>query len=150
MAAAGIDRRREPVIGIGGGTLLDIVGFAASIYRRNTPYIRIPTTLIGIVDAGIGIKTGVNFGLGKNRIGTYAAPVVSYLDQSFLCTLDRRHVANGIAEILKMALIRSADMMSLLERHGKAVLNADLDRTDQTLTVETNKIITMAVQLMLK
>lgn len=150
MATAGIDRRREPVIGIGGGTLLDIVGFAASIYRRNTPYIRIPTALIGIVDAGIGIKTGVNFGLGKNRIGTYAAPVVSYLDQSFLCTLDRRHVANGIAEILKMALIRSADLMSLLERHGKAVLNADLGRTDQTLTVETNKIITMAVQLMLK
>ena len=76
MAAADIDRRSEPIIGIGGGVLLDIVGFAASIYRRSTPYIRIPTTLIGLIDAGIGIKTGVNFDQGKNKIGTYAAPVV--------------------------------------------------------------------------
>ena len=53
MAAADIDRRSEPIIGIGGGGLLDIVGFAASIYRRSTPYIRIPTTLIGLIDAGI-------------------------------------------------------------------------------------------------
>lgn len=150
MASAGIDRRKEPVIAIGGGTLLDIVGFAASIYRRNTPYIRIPTTLIGLVDAGIGVKTGVNFRQEKNKIGTYTAPVVSYLDQSFLHTLDRRHIANGIAEILKMALMKSDDLMSLLERRGGTVLNASSNETDQTLISATDEIITMAVQLMLE
>ncbi|MYV91361.1 iron-containing alcohol dehydrogenase, partial [Streptomyces sp. SID1034] len=62
----GIDRRREPVIAIGGGVLMDIVGFAASMYRRATPWIRIPTTLIGLVDAGVGAKTGVNNDGHKN------------------------------------------------------------------------------------
>ncbi len=81
MTEAGIDRRSEPVVAIGGGVLLDIVGFAASIYRRSTPYIRIPTTLIGLVDAGVGVKTGVNFGTGKNKIGSYAASAVTYVDR---------------------------------------------------------------------
>jgi len=57
----GIDRRLDPVIAIGGGVCMDIVGFAASIYRRRTPYIRVPTTLMGYVDASIGAKSGVNF-----------------------------------------------------------------------------------------
>ncbi|WP_429516082.1 hypothetical protein [Rhodococcus sp. BE178] len=70
MNTFGIDRRREPVIVIRGGVLLDIVGLAASLYRRGTPYIRIPTTLIGLVDAGVGVKTGVNYGNGKNRLGS--------------------------------------------------------------------------------
>merc|ERR1719424_668926 len=57
----GIDRRLDPVIAIGGGVCMDIVGFAASIYRRRTPYIRVPTTLMGYVDASVGAKSGVNF-----------------------------------------------------------------------------------------
>merc|ERR1711871_438847 len=57
----GIDRRLDPVIAIGGGVCMDIVGFAASIYRRRTPYVRVPTTLMGYVDASIGAKSGVNF-----------------------------------------------------------------------------------------
>ena len=100
MNAFGIDRRREPVIAIGGGVLTDVVGFAASVYRRGTPYIRIPTTLIGLVDAGVGVKTGVNYGRGKNRLGTYAPATATYIDRTFLRTLDERHLANGLAEIL--------------------------------------------------
>ncbi|WP_083884306.1 hypothetical protein [Nocardia higoensis] len=65
MNAFGIDRRREPVVAIGGGVLLDVVGLAASLYRRGTPYIRVPTTLVGLVDAGVGVKTGVNYRKGK-------------------------------------------------------------------------------------
>lgn len=150
MAAAGIDRRNDPVICIGGGVLLDIVGFAASIYRRSTPYIRIPTTLIGLVDAGVGIKTGINFGREKNKIGTYAAPTVSYIDSSFLRTLNRRHIANGLAEIFKLALIKSTDLMFLLERHGNSILDDGFFEAHHTLVATADTIITTAIQLMLE
>ena len=114
----GLDRRREPVIGIGGGVLLDTLGVAAGLYRRGIPYIRVPTTLIGLVDAGVGVKTAVNHGQHKNRLGSYYAPVAALLDREFLRTLDERHVVNGLAEILKIALIRDECLFELLETHG--------------------------------
>lgn len=117
-----LDRRREPVIAIGGGVLTDIVGFACSIYRRNTPFVRVPTTLIGIVDASVGVKTGVNFQTGKNKIGTYFAASRNLLDTSFLSSLDQRHVSNGLAEILKIALVKDEELFALLEEHGAAAL----------------------------
>merc|ERR1719502_1410178 len=84
----GIDRRLDPVIAIGGGVCMDIVGFASSIYRRRTPYIRVPTTLMGYVDASVGAKTGVNFVGKKNKLGAYIPPALTLLDRSFLATLD--------------------------------------------------------------
>ncbi|MFH9657965.1 sedoheptulose 7-phosphate cyclase [Streptomyces sp. NPDC017248] len=120
----GISRRHDPIIAIGGGVLLDIVGFAASMYRRSTPYVRVPTTLIGIVDAGVGVKTGVNFGSYKNRLGTYFAPALALLDKTFLATLDERHISNGLAEILKIALVKDMRLFSLLERHGAALVSS--------------------------
>jgi 3-dehydroquinate synthase len=124
LDAFGISRRHDPIIAIGGGVLLDIVGFAASLYRRSTPYVRIPTTLIGIVDAGVGVKTGVNFGSHKNRLGSYFAPALALLDKSFLATLDERHISNGLAEILKIALVKDERLFGLLERHGGALVAA--------------------------
>lgn len=111
----GVNRRSDPLIAIGGGVLLDVAGFAASLYRRGLPYVRVPTTLMGLIDAGIGIKTGVNFDAHKNRIGTYFAPQRAYLDTDFLRTVSDRHMANGIAEIIKMALIKDARLFGLLE-----------------------------------
>ncbi|MGW7425175.1 sedoheptulose 7-phosphate cyclase [Streptomyces sp. NPDC054813] len=124
--AFGIDRRREPVIAIGGGVLMDIVGFAASLYRRSTPFIRIPTTLIGLVDAGVGAKTGVNHNGHKNRLGTYFPADRTLLDRSFLATLGERHISNGLAEILKIALIKDARLFDLLEQHGADLLGTKL------------------------
>lgn len=121
--AFGIARRREPVIVIGGGVLMDIVGFAASLYRRGTPFVRVPTTLIGLVDAGVGAKTGVNFNGHKNRLGTYAPAELTLLDRSFLSTLDRRHISNGLAEILKIALIKDSSLFELLEEGGPTLLD---------------------------
>ncbi|MGW7219734.1 sedoheptulose 7-phosphate cyclase [Streptomyces sp. NPDC054826] len=122
----GVDRRREPVIAIGGGVLMDIVGFAASLYRRSTPFIRIPTTLIGLVDAGVGAKTGVNHNGHKNRLGTYFPADRTLLDRSFLATLDTRHISNGLSEILKIALIKDARLFDLLEQHGADLLRTKL------------------------
>lgn len=120
----GISRRHEPIIGIGGGVLLDIVGLAASLYRRSTPYIRVPTTLIGIVDAGIGAKTGVNYSSHKNRLGSYYAPKVVFLDREFLATLEPRELSNGLGEILKMALVKDRRLFELVEQHGAALIES--------------------------
>jgi 3-dehydroquinate synthase len=146
----GIDRRREPVIAVGGGVLTDIVGFAASIYRRGTPYIRIPTTLIGLVDAGVGVKTGVNYSSGKNRLGTYAPATATFLDRSFLRSLDLRHISNGLAEILKMALIRSEKLFGLLETHGPAVRADRFQGTTGDLARAADAIIAESIHLMLE
>lgn len=146
----GIDRRREPVLAIGGGVLTDIVGFAASLYRRGTPYIRIPTTLIGLVDAGVGVKTGVNYGLGKNRLGTYAPATATFLDRTFLRTLAPRHISNGLAEITKMALIRSEELFALLESWGAAVHADRLQGSTGELAAASDAIVAEAIHLMLE
>jgi 3-dehydroquinate synthase len=118
----GIDRRLDPVIAIGGGVCMDIVGFAASIYRRRTPYIRVPTTLMGYVDASVGAKSGVNFLGKKNKLGAYLPPALALLDRSFLTSLDARQLSNGAAEIMKMAMVKNVELFSLLERHGPALI----------------------------
>merc|ERR1711920_646719 len=118
----GIDRRFDPVIAIGGGVCMDIVGFAASIYRRRTPYIRVPTTLMGYVDASVGAKSGVNFVGKKNKLGCYLPPALAILDRSFLASLDARQLSNGAAEIMKMALVKDRELFDLLERHGPQLI----------------------------
>lgn len=133
-----IARRHEPIIAIGGGVLLDVVGMAASLYRRSTPYVRVPTTLIGLVDAGVGVKTGVNFDNRKNRLGTYYAPSTCLLDPSFLRSLGERHISNGLAEILKIALVKDYRLFTLLERYGGRLVTSRMqpDRNDSTVARE--------------
>lgn len=119
-----IHRRDEPIIAIGGGVLTDVVGFAASTYRRGIPHIKVPTTLMGYVDAAVGIKTGLNFNNHKNRLGSFEPPRAVFLDPRFLTTLAPRHLRNGVAEIVKLAVICDAQLFELLERFGPAGLEA--------------------------
>ncbi|XP_053172429.1 2-epi-5-epi-valiolone synthase [Scomber japonicus] len=118
-----LDRRTEPIIAIGGGVCLDIVGLAASLYRRRTPYIRVPTTLLSYIDASVGAKTGVNFANCKNKLGAYIPPTAVFLDLSFIQTVPRRHISNGLAEMLKMALVKHRGLFELLEKHGRSLLD---------------------------
>ncbi|XP_058844623.1 2-epi-5-epi-valiolone synthase-like [Acipenser ruthenus] len=120
-----ISRHTEPIIAIGGRVCLDIVGFAASLYRRHTPYIRVPTTLLSYVDASVGAKTGVNFSQCKNKLGSYIPPVATFLDRSFIQTVPRRQISNGLAEMLKMALMKHKGLFELLESHGKFLLDTN-------------------------
>ncbi|MGH3697360.1 MAG: sedoheptulose 7-phosphate cyclase [Pseudonocardiaceae bacterium] len=122
----GISRRHEPIIGIGGGVTLDIVGLASSLYRRSTPYVRVPTSLVGLVDAGVGVKTGVNFECYKNRLGTYFPSSVALLDRGFLETLDDRHISNGLAEVLKIGLVKDSHLFQLLEGYAELLLTERL------------------------
>jgi 3-dehydroquinate synthetase len=142
-----LQRRSEPVIAIGGGVLLDIVGLAASLYRRGIPYVRVPTTLVGLIDAGIGIKTGVNYDTHKNRIGTYYSPKSVLLDATFLSILDERHLRNGMAEVLKMALIKDVDLFSLLEESAHEIVEDKLQSHPNSQAIMRRSIQSMLEEL---
>merc|ERR1719191_2239036 len=118
MKEFNIDRRHEPVIAIGGGVALDVVGLAASLFRRRTPYIRVPTTSLAYVDASVGAKNGCNFCGAKNRLGTYVPPIAALLDSDFFKTQGARDVPNSLGEMAKMAIMKSAELFKLLEENG--------------------------------
>jgi 3-dehydroquinate synthase len=119
-----INRRDEPIIAIGGGVLTDIAGFVASSYRRGVPHIKVPTTLMGYIDASVGIKTGINFNGHKNRVGSFEPPKKVFLDRNFLKTLPRRHLLNGVCEMIKLAVIKDIQLFELLESQGPACIES--------------------------
>ena len=115
-------RKDEPLLAIGGGVITDLGGFVASTYRRGIPHIKIPTTLMGYVDASVGIKTGINFGPYKNRMGSFTIPSGVILDKTFLRTLDKRNIISGIGEIIKLAVILDPTLFELLETGSKILI----------------------------
>ena len=114
--------RKEPVLVVGGGLTTDVAGFACASYRRGTPYYRIPTTLIGLIDASVSIKVAVNHGRHKNRLGAYHASDKVFLDFSLLATLPIDQVRNGMAELIKIAVVANQSIFEDLERHGEDLL----------------------------
>lgn len=124
--------RTEPVLVVGGGLTTDVAGFACSTYRRSTPYIRIPTTLIGLIDASVSIKVAVNHGRYKNRLGAYHASEQVILDFGFLRTLPTDQVRNGMAEIVKIAVVGNAGIFDILEKHGEDLLATHFGHVDGT------------------
>jgi 3-dehydroquinate synthase len=115
--------RREPIIVIGGGVLLDLVGFCCSIYRRGIPYVKVPTTLLAIVDASVGVKVAANHFERRNRIGAYYPPIATLLDKKFIATQDGRNIINGIAEIFKLAVIKDLELFELLEESYEQLIS---------------------------
>ena len=124
--------RKEPVLVVGGGLVTDVAGFACATYRRSTNYIRVPTTLIGLVDAGVAIKVAVNHGKLKNRLGAYHAPKKVILDFSFLQTLPTDQVRNGMAELVKIAVVSNAEVFELLYEYGEELLRTHFGYIDST------------------
>lgn len=124
--------RTEPVLVVGGGLTTDVAGFACASYRRNTPYIRIPTTLIGLIDASVSIKVAVNYGKHKNRLGAYHASQKVLLDFSFLKTLPESQVRNGMAELIKISVVGNAEIFELLEKYGAELLRTRFGYLDGT------------------
>lgn len=139
-------RRSEPIIAIGGGVVTDLAGFVASTYRRGVPHIKVPTTLMGYVDASVGIKTGVNYGPFKNRMGSFEIPAGVLLDKGFLQTLDRRNLINGLGEIVKLAVILDAGLFEDLEKGGSALLASHF-QDDHGQTILDKSILGMAREL---
>jgi len=104
MASENLDRQ-SLLIGIGGGVITDLTGFAASIYQRGIDFVLIPTSLLAMVDAGIGGKTGIDTNWGKNQLGTFAFPQKVLICPEFLATLPEIELRNGLAEMLKHGII---------------------------------------------
>jgi 3-dehydroquinate synthase len=109
--------RKTTLVGIGGGVVTDITGFAASIYMRGIAFGFIPSSLLAMVDASIGGKNGIDVGVYKNMVGIIRQPSFLLFDASLLQTLPEKEWRNGFAEIIKHASIKDAAMFKLLEAH---------------------------------
>lgn len=138
LAAAGFTRT-DLVVGVGGGAITDIAGFAAATYLRGIDWIAIPTSVAGSVDAAIGGKTGANLDYGKNLVGSFYSPRAVLIDHSWFSTLSDRDFAAGLAEVIKCGFIRDAQILQLMG-------NRDLQsiRKDDALVLE---LIRRAVQV---
>jgi 3-dehydroquinate synthetase len=110
------------IIALGGGVTLDITGFAASIFRRGVNFVRIPTSLIGLIDVGVGIKHSINLGNKKSIVGSFYPAMVNINDPTFLVSLPPRHISCGIAEIIKMAMVLDANLFATIETHVDKLL----------------------------
>lgn len=119
-------RRRDILLAVGGGVVIDTAGWVASAYMRGLSYINVPTTLLAQVDAAIGGKVAVNHDIAKNLIGAFYAPqaVVSCTD--WLSTLDSRQVRSGLAEVIKLAVISSPQLFAFIEQHWESLLDLDV------------------------
>lgn len=120
----GIDRHSF-IAAVGGGSVLDTVGYAASVAHRGIRHIRIPTTVLSQNDSGVGVKNGINFFGKKNFLGTFSPPFAVFNDINFLTTLDDRNWRSGIAEAIKVALIKDKTFFKWLEDHAGTLLARD-------------------------
>jgi len=144
--------RKEPVLTVGGGLVTDVCGFACASYRRNSNFIRIPTTVIGLIDAAVSIKVAVNHGKMKNRLGAYHAPAMTFLDFTLLRTLPAGQIRNGFAEIIKISSVRDKHIWQLLEANGEALIDTKFGRADGAkadILPIADEICKLAIKLML-
>jgi 3-dehydroquinate synthase len=122
--------RHSYAVAIGGGAVLDAVGYAAAIFHRGVRHIRLPTTVLAQNDSGVGVKNAINADGAKNLIGTFAPPFAVINDGAFIDRLPPREKRGGMAEAVKVALIRDADFFHWLERHAKALAAFDANGLD--------------------
>lgn len=127
--------KKSLIINLGGGVISDLGGFVASTFKRGIDCINIPTTLLSMVDASVGGKTGVDFEGIKNHIGTTSEPKAIFINPTFLETLSERQIRNGYAEVIKIALIADAEFWK------------ELKKLNSVKEFCTEKIITKAIQL---
>ncbi len=117
----------DQVAAIGGGTVLDITGYAVSLLSPTVPYIRIPTSLVGMIDAAVGLKVGVNLGRHKNLCGAYHPANLTICDLRPLETLPVVETRCGLAEAAKIAIVCDAELFELLNRHSRQLADGTLD-----------------------
>ncbi|MEZ4865391.1 MAG: 3-dehydroquinate synthase [Caldilineaceae bacterium] len=119
--AAGLDRR-SAVIALGGGVIGDMTGFAAATYLRGVPFVQIPTTLLAMVDASVGGKTGVDLPQGKNLVGAFVQPHVVIMDTAVMASLPAAEFRSGLAEVIKHGLIGAPALFAQFEDYGAGSL----------------------------
>ncbi len=124
FARANIDRT-TPILALGGGSIGDLTGLAAGLFKRGCPVVHLPTTLLAQADSAVGGKTAIDAEGQKNLLGLFHQPALVVADPTFLDTLDARQTAAGYAEIVKYGLIEDAAFFDWLEANGTALLAGD-------------------------
>jgi 3-dehydroquinate synthase len=119
--------RRTVLVALGGGMVGDLTGFTAATFLRGIPFVQIPTTVLAMVDASVGGKTGVNLRRGKNLVGAFHQPKLVSIDVETLASLPMRERAAGFAEVIKVAAIWDADLFERLETDAEALMDLELD-----------------------
>jgi 3-dehydroquinate synthase len=120
-------RRADPVLAVGGGATSDVAGFAAATWLRGVPLVNLPTTVLGMVDAAVGGKTGVDLPAGKNLVGSFHQPVAVVADLDTLAGLPAAEVRSGLAEVAKAGLVGDPALAEALHRSAGPAVAADPD-----------------------
>lgn len=131
--------RTDAVIGFGGGSTTDLAGFVAATWLRGVKLIQVPTTLLGMVDAAIGGKTGINTQEGKNLVGVFHAPAAVIIDLDTLSSLAKNEILAGFAEVVKYGFIADERILEIIE--------ADVNRATDPATPEFSEIIERSVAI---
>jgi 3-dehydroquinate synthase len=126
--------RSDAVIGVGGGATTDLAGFVAATWLRGVRLVNVPTTLLGMVDAAVGGKTGINTADGKNLVGVFHPPAGVLCDLAVLRTLPRAEWISGLAEVVKAGFIADPEILELVERAPDAAMNPEGRHTRELLT----------------
>ncbi|WP_018023950.1 3-dehydroquinate synthase [Corynebacterium ulceribovis] len=120
--------RKDLIIGIGGGAATDMAGFLAACWMRGIAVIQVPTSLLGMVDAAVGGKTGVNSAAGKNMVGAFHEPAAVFIDLDYLATLPEAELVSGSAEIIKAGFISDTGILDVYESDPQACIDPNSDQ----------------------
>jgi len=123
--------RSTPIVALGGGVIGDLAGFVAATYLRGVPFVQLPTTLLAQVDSSVGGKVAVDHGRLKNKIGAFYQPKLVMADIAALKTLPAVELANGLAEVIKTAAIRSKELFAYLEQNIEKMKDFDADTLEE-------------------
>lgn len=129
--------RTDAVIGLGGGAVTDLAGFVAATWLRGVRLVQIPTTVLGMVDAAVGGKTGINTAEGKNLVGAFYTPAAVICDMELLATLPKNEILAGFAEVAKCGFIAEPEILDILE--------ADVDRATDPATPDFQRVVELAI-----
>ena len=144
---AGVSRQ-EPVLVVGGGVLADTAGLACALYHRNTPYVMLATSIVAGIDAGPSPRTCCDGHGYKNLFGAYHAPILTITDRTFFSTLRKGWIRHGVAEIIKMAVVKDLALFELLEETGFALVESHFGATtdDEDLKDRGNRVLAAAMR----
>jgi len=131
--------RTDAVVGLGGGATTDLAGFVAATWLRGVQLIQCPTSVVGIVDAAVGGKTGINTAEGKNLVGSFYAPSAVVVDLDTLDDLPRNEILAGFAEIVKCGFIAEPEILDIIE--------ADVDRVTDPHSPEFRRVVELSIAL---
>ncbi|AXH35943.1 3-dehydroquinate synthase [Humibacter sp. BT305] len=129
--------RTDAVVGFGGGAVTDLAGFVAATWLRGVRLVQVPTTLLGMVDAAVGGKTGINTAEGKNLVGSFYAPHAVVAELDILDSLPRNEILTGMAEVVKCGFIAEPEILDILE--------TDVDRATDPTGEEIRRLVELAI-----